>query len=133
MDVDYRNCYMAIPLVYEFCNNNRTAVSTLRKNNKRVNPPPSMTIRDIPAPSNIFGFSDHKIMLSYVPKKKKKVVLVLTFLHEDEFIDGKLGSEAKPGAVMFYNVNVSGVAQSTKKTFSVAQITRRWLFRDFDY
>lgn len=85
-------------------------------------------------PSSIFGFGKDKTILSYVPKKKtKKIVLMLPSLHDDDKIDEESGNEAKPEIITFYN-STNGdvdVVDQKKEHYSVARVTSRWPMRLF--
>lgn len=128
------NYFTSIPLFDELKNTYRTtAVGTLRKNKKEI-PPLFLSTKDRPMPSSIFGFGEDMMILSYVPKKKtKKIVLMLSSLHDDDKIDQETGNEAKPEIVTFYNSTKGGVdvVDQKKEDYFVARITSRWPMRLF--
>ena len=128
------NYFTSIPLLDELKNTYRTtAVGTLRKNKKEI-PPFFLSTKDRPMPSSVFGFGEDMTILSYVPKKKtKKIVLMLSSLHHDDKIDQETGTEAKPEIVTFYNSTKGGVdvVDQKKEDYSVSRITSRWPMRLF--
>lgn len=128
------NYFTSMPLFDEFKNTYKTtAVGTLRKNKEEI-PPLFLSTKDRPMPSSIFGFGKDKTILSYVPKKKtKKIVLMLSSLHDDDKIDKESGNEAKPEIITFYNSTQGGVdvVDQKKEHYSVARITSRWPKRYF--
>ncbi|GBP81135.1 PiggyBac transposable element-derived protein 4 [Eumeta japonica] len=86
------NFFTSIPLADQLLTNHRTTiVGKLRKNKKEI-PPNFLNTKDRSKPSSMFGFGDKKVLLSYVPnKKQKKIVLLLSTLHEDDKIDENTG------------------------------------------
>ncbi|CAG5009257.1 unnamed protein product [Parnassius apollo] len=85
-------------------------------------------------PSTMFGFNEKKVLVSYVPNKKpKKVVLLLSTLHDDYKIDESTGDDAKPEVITFYNGTKGGVdtVDQMKEEYSVGRMTRRWPMRLF--
>jgi hypothetical protein len=101
-----------------------TALGTLKKNKPEI--PPLFTAaqnRDIP--SSIFGFQKECTIVSYVPKKKKVVLLASTMHH-----DGKKdsGEQKKPEMILDYNQSKCGVdvVDELCGTYSVSRVTKRW-------
>lgn len=77
--------------------------------------------------SSLFGFYKGMVMVSYVPKQKKAVVLLST-MHNDNAIDETTGSSKKPEIVTFYNATKGGVDCNDKlcATYNVGRRTKRW-------
>ncbi|KAF5295916.1 hypothetical protein FQR65_LT10347 [Abscondita terminalis] len=128
------NFFTSIPLADQLLNNHRTTiVGTLRKNKKEI-PPNFLNTKDRAKPSSMFGFGEKKVLLSYVPnKKQKKIVLLLSTLHDDDKIDESTGPAAKPELITFYNRTKGGVdvVDQMKEEYSVGRMTRRWPMRLF--
>ena len=74
--------------------------------------------------STLFGFQKEKMMLSYVPRKNKSVILLST-LHDDDEMDH---DTRKPQVILDYNETKGGVDKVDKMcaAYSVSRITKRW-------
>lgn len=66
-------------------------------------------------------------------KNKKKVVLLLSTLHDDNKLDETTGAAEKPEIITFYNGTKGGVdvVDQMKEEYSVGRMTRRWPMRLF--
>lgn len=66
-------------------------------------------------------------------KNKKKVVLLLSTLHNDNKLDETTGAAEKPEIITFYNGTKGGVdvVDQMKEEYSVGRMTRRWPMRLF--
>nr|XP_018914905.1 PREDICTED: uncharacterized protein LOC109042551 [Bemisia tabaci] len=75
--------------------------------------------------SSIFGFYEDIVMVSYVPKKNKSVVLI-SATHDDKAIVPELKS--KPEIIIYYNKTKTGVDTMDQmvRTYSTKRQTRRW-------
>ncbi|XP_046976366.1 piggyBac transposable element-derived protein 4-like [Vanessa cardui] len=104
------NYFTSIPLADDLVANHRTTiVGTVRRNKKEI-PPCFLNIKDRDKPSTMFGFGEKKVLISYVPNKKnKKVVLLLSTLHNDNKIDETTGAAQKPEIITYYNGTKGGV------------------------
>ncbi|XP_069618531.1 piggyBac transposable element-derived protein 4-like [Ranitomeya imitator] len=101
-------------------------VGTVRKN-KRQLPPDFLYTKGKPQYSTMFGFSNGKILVSYIPRERKNVILVSS-LHNDYTIDPESGELRKPEIITFYNLTKSGVdtADQMCGNFNVSRNTKRW-------
>lgn len=121
------NWFTSIPLAIELLKRQRlTLVGTLRKNKREI-PPPFVATKERKVCSSMFGFGEECLLVSYVPKKNKNVLLFST-LHDDDTIDKDTGDAFKPEVITYYNKNKSGVdtVDQLKSIYSVARITCRW-------
>ncbi|XP_023214738.1 uncharacterized protein LOC111617685 [Centruroides sculpturatus] len=78
--------------------------------------------------SSLFGFGkDYATLVSYVPKKRK-VVLLLSTMHQSNAIDPEIGDKKKTEAITFYNATKSGVdtVNEMSGSYSVARKSQRW-------
>lgn len=81
-----------------------------------------------PQYSTTFGFQKESMLVSYVPKKEKAVILLST-MHSDSAasIDPETGDKNKPEVITFYNKTKGGVDSADKKTAATcARRTNRW-------
>lgn len=99
-------------------------VGTLKKNKPYI--PEAMLPNKFRAEhSSIFGFNDQKItMCSYVPKKRKAVVLLST-MHYDDKVSG---AKNKPDIIHFYNATKGGVDNMDRLLgeYTCKRVSRRW-------
>ncbi|UYV81736.1 hypothetical protein LAZ67_20002158 [Cordylochernes scorpioides] len=74
--------------------------------------------------TSIFGFSGTKTLVSYVPKKRKSVILISS-MHHDNKCDETTG---KPDIIMDYNLTKGGVytIDQMVSNFSTSRRSRRW-------
>nr|CAH7722688.1 unnamed protein product [Callosobruchus chinensis] len=72
----------------------------------------------------MFGFNETCTLVSYIPKKRKNVLL-MSSLHRDDDIDSVTG---KPDIIMTYNQTKGGVDTVDKlcSVYNCARSTRRW-------
>lgn len=121
------NWFTSIPLAIELLKRQRlTLVGTLRKNKREI-PPLFVATKERKVCSSMFGFGEECLLVSYVPKKNKNVLLLST-LHDDDTIDKDTGDAFKPEVITYYNKNKSGVdtVDQLKSIYSVTRITCRW-------
>lgn len=86
---------------------NLTFVGTLRKNKRQISN--NFTVvkgREIN--STLFGFKKNCTLVSYVPKKNKIVLGILT-MNNDDAIDTSTGDKRKPEIITFHNNTKYGV------------------------
>lgn len=124
------NFYTFIPLANDlFCNHRTTIVGTMKKN-KRELPIEFKDVKGRPVASTMFGFGaqpNNTLLVSYVPKKNKNVIILSTF-HKGDDIDPDTGNDFKPEVITFYNLTKGGVdvVDRKKKEYSVKRISNRW-------
>ncbi|CAJ0957569.1 unnamed protein product [Ranitomeya imitator] len=101
-------------------------VGTVRKN-KRELPPQFVSVKERQQYSSMFAFHNGKALVSYVPHAKK-IVLLLSTLHDDAAIDPGTGAEKKTEIITFYNATKGGVdtADQMCSTFNVSRNIKRW-------
>ncbi|XP_069620565.1 piggyBac transposable element-derived protein 4-like [Ranitomeya imitator] len=99
----------------------------LLEKNKRQLPPDFLYTKGKQQYSTMFGFSNGKILVSYIPRERKNVILVSS-LHNDYTIDPESGELRKPEIITFYNLTKSGVdtADQMCGNFNVSRNTKRW-------
>ena len=75
----------------------------------------------------MFGFNNNKVLVSYIPRERKNVILVSS-LHDDDAIDPQSGEQMKPEIITFYNQTKCGVdvADQMCASYNVSRNTRRW-------
>ncbi|XP_066260986.1 piggyBac transposable element-derived protein 4-like [Euwallacea similis] len=103
-----------------------TAVCTLKKNKREI-PPVMLAVRGRKERSSMFGFQSNIMLVSYIPKKGKNVLLFST-LHHDRKIDTDTNELKKPEVITFYNFTKGGidVVDELSGTYSVSRNSRRW-------
>lgn len=102
-------------------------MGNLRKN-KRELPPEFIATKARNPKTTLFAFQKNAIILSYVSKKNKNVLLVSSMHLEDNSIDQNSGLEQKPNIITFYNETKAGVdvVDELCGTYSVSRKTNRW-------
>lgn len=121
------NWFTSIPLADNLLKNHKvTLVGTVRKNKREI-PVEFQPNRTRAVKSTLFGFTTTTTMMSYVPKKRKSVILLST-LHKDAAIDKESENAHKPEVLTFYNMTKGGVDTNDKlcATYNVGRRTRRW-------
>lgn len=117
------NWFTSMPLADSLKDKKLTLLGTMRKNKREI--PPEMTQDNgRPEGSSIFAFQEDRTLVSYVPKRKKNV-LVLSTMHFTDDIDP---NSNKPEMVMLYNMTKGGVDVVDKlcAQYNCARNTRRW-------
>ena len=119
------NFFTSYDLAKELNNRRLSLVGTIRGNRKEV-PKEMLPDSSKEVFSSLFGFSkDGATMVSYVPKRKKAVVLLST-QHRDNAVS--TDEKSKPEIIHYYNQTKSGVDVLDKlvRTYSCKRATRRW-------
>lgn len=120
------NWFTDLDLVKRLKNKKLSYVGTMRKNKRQI-PPIFVNVKERPVHSSMFGYSETATLISYVPKKRKNVLL-LSSLHFDDAIDQDTGDQHKPEIITYYNKTKSGVDTLDQlcATYNCARNTRRW-------
>lgn len=99
------NWFSSIPLARKLLTDYQlTFLGTIRKN-KRELPLEFTQPTDRPLQSSMFAFDKNITLVSYIPKKRKNVLLIST-LHHDDKIDEETG---RPDMILDYNSTKGGV------------------------
>ncbi|KAB0805147.1 hypothetical protein PPYR_02117, partial [Photinus pyralis] len=119
------NWFTSIPLVKKLLDHNLTVIGTIRKN-KRELPLEFSQPAERPQHTSMFGFSQGCTLVSYIPKKKKNVLL-LSSMHDRDEIDSETYVN-KPVMITDYNRTKGGVDTVDKLTasYNCSRNTRRW-------
>lgn len=117
------NWFSSVELVDKLKEHGLTYVGTMRKNKREV-PKEFLPHKTRSEGSSIFGFTNDKTLVSYIPKKNKSVVMIST-MHHNKAIDEISG---KPEITTFYNNTKGGVDVLDQKcaNYWVARRTKRW-------
>lgn len=99
-----------------------TMVGTVRQNKPEL-PPALMTTRGREVFSSKFAFTHDTIVVSYMQKKNKNVILMST-LHKAAEVSAR--EDRKPAIILDYNANKGGVDNLDKVTYSCKRRTARW-------
>ena len=127
-NVTLDNWFSSCELCDKLSSRGLTMVGTMRKNKPDI--PPIMTeVKKKAVCTSTFAFQEEKMLVSYVPRKNKCVVL-LSSMHTSNHIDEET---KKPEVVLFYNETKGGVDSFDQLCHSktVARKTRRWPLRVF--
>lgn len=120
-----------MPLAEDLKKQKLSLVGTLRKNKREI-PEIFVSTKGRPVNSSMFGYGQDCLLVSYVPKVNKNVLLLST-MHDDDTIDKATGEAFKPEVVTYYNSTKSGVdtVDQRKSLYSVSRISCRWPLRVF--
>ncbi|KAJ8966080.1 hypothetical protein NQ314_003749 [Rhamnusium bicolor] len=106
-NVTMDNWFVSIPLVKDLLENHKiTCIGTIRKNMREV-PQEFLTTKRVLC-STLFGFTNNITLLSYIPKEKNKIVLLVSSMHHDADID-ETSENKKPEIICYYNSTKGGV------------------------
>ena len=92
------NFFSSVPLCKELWRNGIKYLGTLRANKIEI-PETFLKNPSRPAGSSLFAFKNELTLTSYVPKKKKAVILISTMHHDNEI---ELHTK-KPKLILDYN------------------------------
>uniref|UniRef100_A0A1B6M557 PiggyBac transposable element-derived protein domain-containing protein n=1 Tax=Graphocephala atropunctata TaxID=36148 RepID=A0A1B6M557_9HEMI len=132
-NVTMDNWFSSVPIVNELVTQNKlTVVDSYTKKNKRELPQEIVNTRHRPVNSSLFAFGEQSMVVSYVPKKYRNVILISS-MHDSDEIDDDAGDQTKPRIVTFYNSTKGGVdlVDSIKGEYTVARVSFRWPLRIF--
>ena len=121
------NWFTSFPLLNKLLQDHRTTCVGTVKKNKTALPLEFKNTKDRPEYSSVFGYQKNTTIVSYVPKKRKNVILAST-MHHDDTINLSTGDKKKPEIITFYNSTKGGVdtVDELCATYNVARNTRRW-------
>ena len=116
------NFFTSLELLRDLRGRNLGLVGTVRKNRREL--PPEFTTKRSEAGSSVFGFNVDATLVSYAPKKNKRVILVSSE-HSKEEIDATTG---KPEIILTYNKGKGGVDHLDQMcgTYTTRKRTTRW-------
>lgn len=119
------NWFTSFELVNHLYDKKITVIGTMRKNKAEI--PLEFLDPNRQVHSSLFGFQKNCTIVSYVPKKKKNVIL-LSSLHHDNTIDEDSGDLRKPEIITAYNSTKGGVdvVDQLCANYNCARSTRRW-------
>jgi hypothetical protein len=120
------NWFTSVPLVRKLLELNTTYVGTIRKNKREI--PPEFQANSSKEPnSSMFEFQKDMTLVSYIPKKKRSVILISS-MHDNDAIDETTASLMKPEIITFYNQNKFGVdvVDQMCESYNVARTSRKW-------
>nr|XP_022900752.1 piggyBac transposable element-derived protein 4-like [Onthophagus taurus] len=125
-NVSMDNWFTSVPLAVDLLQMKTTIIGTLRKNKPDI-PPQFINATHREVYSSLFGFHKMCTLVSYVPKRKK-VVLLLSTMHHDCAIDNDTGDLKKPEIITDYNNTNYGVDMLDKMCshYDVSRNSRRW-------
>ena len=118
------NFFTSVPLANNLLEKRLTLMGTLRSNKPEI-PPSFQGTFQREVHSSTFGFTEKLTLCSYVPKKRKAVIL-LSSLHHDAIISD--GEERKPKLILDYNSKKGAVdtIDMTTNTYSCNRQTRKY-------
>ncbi|XP_047534335.1 piggyBac transposable element-derived protein 1-like [Vanessa atalanta] len=125
LNVTTDNFFTSLQLAHSLNSWNMTLVGTVRKN-KRFLPANMQAHKERSIYSSNFAFSKAATVCSYVPKKKKAVIM-LSSMHMSPVIES-YKETAKPEIILYYNKTKSGVDNMDKllAEYTVKRRTNRW-------
>jgi hypothetical protein len=116
------NFFTSLALLRELRNRDLGLIGTVRKNHREL--PPQFTSKRSQAGSSVFGFTEDATLVSYAPKKNKRVVL-MSSEHTQADIDNETG---KPQVTLAYNKAKGGVDHLDQMCgfYTTRKRTLRW-------
>ena len=122
------NFFTSFPLAHHLLQRNITLLGTLRSNKKGI--PKELLDPKRDECSSEFRFTNDFTLVSYVPKKKKNVLILSSGKPENRVQNTE---KKKPMLIIAYNETKAGVDTVDKMTkqYSVKRTSRRWTFALF--
>ena len=116
------NFFTSFALTRELRNRNLGHIGTVRKNRREL--PREFTEKKSEAGSSLFGFNEDATLVSFAPKKNKRVVLISSE-HSNADIDVTTG---KPQIILAYNKSKGGVDHLDQMcgAYTTRKRTNRW-------
>ena len=117
------NFFTSCPLALELLRRDITLLGTLRQNKRGI--PKELLDKNRDEYTSEFRFTKDLTIVSYVPKKKKTVLVLSSGQPEKRFDSGP---KRKPLMIMAYNETKAGVDTSDKMTkeYTTKRASRRW-------
>lgn len=113
--------YTSIPLAVDLLDNHQlTVVGTIEKRSREI-PNRFVDTKKREANSTVFGYGKKIVLLSYVPRKNKNVILIATMYKQGSINE----SSKKPELISYYDSTKLGVDEKIKE-YSVARVSCRW-------
>ncbi|XP_043471836.1 piggyBac transposable element-derived protein 3-like [Leptopilina heterotoma] len=118
------NWFSSVEVVQELKKNGLTYVGTIKKNKKEI-PKEFLPSKTRQVNSSFLGHSKDGVLLSFVPKKNK-AVLIISSMHS--FADADQNNNGLPEMISFYNLTKGGVDSMDLKCaiYQSSRRTRRW-------
>ncbi|XP_053274074.1 piggyBac transposable element-derived protein 3-like, partial [Pleuronectes platessa] len=119
------NYFTSYELARRLLERNVTVVGTVRKNKPEL-PLRLLSVKGRAAFSSVFAFTPAATLVSYVPRKKNRNVVLLSTRHSEADVSDR--ADGKPVVVLDYNRNKGGVDNLDKVigTYSCRRKTARW-------
>lgn len=120
------NYFTSVLLGNYLLKNKTTIVGTIRCNKREILRE-LLEIKNRPICRSKFVFSDSSVLVSYIPKKSKNVLMYST-MHNSASIDESSGGKMKPEIITFHNKTKAGVdvVDQLQGDYNVLRDTRRW-------
>lgn len=120
------NFFTSYDLGQELLKMNLTLVGTLRSSRKEI-PNEMLPSKTREENTTKFAYNGKTLLVSYVPKKNKAVLLLST-QHQSFTVPVENNLKRKPEVVLFYNSSKSGVdtLDQVSRHYSVKKGTKRW-------
>jgi len=117
------NWYTNIPLLHYLLEKKITLLGTMKKNKHEI-PPEFLPTKVRQLGESMFGFQKDKVLVSFVPKWNKAVILVSS-MHDSGVMDE---ATKIPEIILDYNMTKGGVDTCDKMcaSYSVSRVTRQW-------
>ncbi|XP_049316958.1 piggyBac transposable element-derived protein 4-like [Bactrocera dorsalis] len=117
------NFFTSYELAETLLDRKLTVLGTLRKNKPQI--PLNLLDTKKPVFSSTFAFNSKMVLVSYIPKKNKNVILLSTNHNKIEIHDSE---QKKPKTIMDYNATKGAVDFLDKmvSAYSCKRMTRRW-------
>lgn len=121
------NWFSSVSLAEDLFKNHNLTLLAKIKNTKSEIPKEFIITKNRNIHSSYFGFNSNKTLVSYMPKRKK-IVLVLSTMHFSKDIDQSTGSTRIPEIITCYNATKGAVDIMDRMTenYTVARRSNRW-------
>ena len=125
-NVTMDNYFTGVPLAKTMLQRKLTIVGTMKKCKREILEC-MKPVKSRETKTSIFGFNDQLTMVSYVPPKKNKVMILLSTMHHERSIDEE-NHKKRPEIIKFYTKTKIGVdlVDQMVGTYTCRRQTRRW-------